>query len=295
MFGKKNITIFVLLILLFSIGCTSIPVKKYELLTKSSQSIMNGTTETYNRIEKLQHIFSIETADDGQIDANTFQPKIEIEEWKFESFDLTPELRFRETALEVLVKYSLVLEAFTKEDFQGEVNKASIELAGSLKSLAETTAPNDASKTQAVSVLATLVNVIGTQIVVHKQKEALKNVMDLAQNDLNVLATLINGSNGKLKQAVGIHLDRIIRHRNTRRPPVNSIERYNFDLAVSNLISEGIEVKDALDTLSNAVKEYSLAHQEIRQKLDVSGTSIEALTALISEAQRINKFYRSVK
>ena len=160
---------------------------------------------TYTRIEKLQRRFIVETASDSPLTRDSFRPVIDGQ-----SFDLTPELRFRETALEVLVRYALVLQAFAKRDFAGEVDKATEELAGSLKALAATAAPENESAAKASGILATVVNIIGRAIVQGKRLEALKMVMDAAQSDIAKLTQLIVGSNVKIQRAVDTMLTRLL-------------------------------------------------------------------------------------
>jgi len=251
---------------------------------------LSGTTETYTRIEKLQRRFIVETVNNSPLTRDSFRPVIDGQ-----SFDLVPELRFRETALDVLVKYFLVLQAFAKRDFEGEVDKAAEELAGSLKSFVATAAPDSETATEASGILATVVNVIGREIVRGKRLEALKTVMDSAQPDIEKLTRLIVGSNGKIKQAVDTMLGRIIAHRNTMRPSRDTVERVSFDTDVSLVIGEVDEIKAALDNLSTAIQEVPSAHAEVRKMLDEKPTGLNALQQLVEEVQRIDKFYRSIK
>ncbi len=276
--------------LVASCSPTTVPVGKYDLLAESSQNILSGTTETYTRIEKLQRRFIVETVNNSPLTRDSFRPVIDGQ-----SFDLVPELRFRETALDVLVKYFLVLQAFAKRDFEGEVDKAAEELAGSLKSFVATAAPDSETATEASGILATVVNVIGREIVRGKRLEALKTVMDSAQPDIEKLTRLIVGSNGKIKQAVDTMLGRIIAHRNTMRPSRDTVERVSFDTDVSLVIGEVDEIKAALDNLSTAIQEVPSAHAEVRKMLDEKPTGLNALQQLVEEVQRIDKFYRSIK
>ncbi|MGH8550806.1 MAG: hypothetical protein ACRERU_19850 [Methylococcales bacterium] len=211
------------------------------------------------------------------------------------SFDITPELRFKEIALQVLVKYSLVLQAFAKRDFESDVDKASEEFAGSLKSLAKTAAPDNDSAKKASGILATVVDVIGREIVRENRLEALKSVMDSAQPDIKKLAQLIVGSNEKIETDVNKMLDRILAHRNRQRPPIDTIERIKFDTDVSLIIGEADEINTAIDDLSASIGKVPPAHAEIRKMLDGQAKGLDALEQLISDVQRIDRFYRNLK
>lgn len=275
------------MIIFLMAGCstTTVPIGKYDVLAESSQTILKGTTETYTRIEKLQRRFMIEKASDAPLTRDTFRP----------SSDLTPALRFRETALEVLVRYALVLQAFAKRDFAGEVDKATEELAGSLKVLAAMVAPDHDSTAKASSILATVVNTMGRAITQGKRLEALKMVMDTTQSDLEQLAQLIVGSNAKIQEAVEIMLTTIVRHREAIRPTIPPANRLIFHTEVSLIISEADEIKEAIDNLSESIAKVPSAHKEIRRILDDTPTGLEALQQLVKEVQRIDKFYRSIK
>ena len=281
----------IFLITVLAAGCTAtVPVGKYDALAESSQKILSGTSETYTRIEKLQRRFSVETASGQTLNRDSFKPVIEGQ-----SFDIGPELDFREAALQVLVKYSLVLQAFAKRDFEGEVDKASVELAGSLKSLAATAAPKGDNVAQASGILAAVVDVIGREIVRQKRLEALRMVMDAAQPDLDKLATLITGSNDKINRFTNIMLDRILAHRSAARPAPNNPMRFEYDMDAALVIAEVDEINAALADLNAAVTQFPPAHAEVRAQLDKNPQGVQSLQQLVEEAQRVDKFYRTVK
>ena len=127
---KSNLVLCVLLLWIIGLSAcaTSAPIGKYHALKDSSQSILANTTDTYTRIEKLQRRFVITSAPDKPINQDTFKPQI-----NGQSYDLVPELRYREAAFEVLVKYLTVLSVLSSKDYMADVDKASIELSASLQ------------------------------------------------------------------------------------------------------------------------------------------------------------------
>ena len=275
----------------FSACSAKIPVGKYAALKDSSQSVLNNTTDTYTRIEKLQRYYLILTAPDKPIDRDTFKPHIV----KGKRYDIVPELRFREAAFEVLVKYVTVLYGLSSKDYVSDVDKASQELAGSLKNLMETSkmlSTSDAALASAI--FGTLVNVIGRQIVERKRLEALKTVMDFAQNDLEKLSGLIGASNEKIKDWVELRVQPIITYANGTRPSYKSPERYQFDQNIAERLAEIEEIKSSLDGMNQAISKIPEAHLAIRMELYNMQPSMEALQALIQEADRSMKFYRDL-
>jgi hypothetical protein len=284
-------------ILILGAGCESLPLGKpvpsgkFDLLAESSHRILKGTTETYTRIEKLQRLFVVVTAGDGPLTEDSFKPAIDGQ-----SFDIVPELRYREKALEVIVAYSRVLQAFAKEDFEGGVDRATERLAGSLKSFSAATAPNLDLAVKASGLMATVVNVIGRHMVQRKRIQALKEVMDSGQEPLGDLANLIKGSNDKIKRHVNVMFRIILAHANRVRPsPKKGIERVRFDSQTALTVAEVNDIQGSLDAFSDAVTKVPPAHLEIRQMLDDKLKLIPALQQLGEEGKRINKFYRSVK
>lgn len=272
-------------------GCApQIPIGKYEILEDSSRSILSNIIDTYSRIEKLQKRFAVTTAPDSELNRDTFKPQIEGQ-----SFDLTPELRFRESAFEVLVNYVIVLRILSSKEYALEIDKASQQLAGSLRNLTETSKIMKSSDASAASgIFSTLIDRLSRKLVERKRLNALKQVMDMAQNDLERLSNLIIGSNQKIKMAAGIMLSRIIAHANAARPAYGTIERYRFDMEISHKIEEVEAIEASLESMNRAISKMPQAHKEIRSEIEKKKTSLEALQSLIQEAQLATKFYRNL-
>lgn len=293
---KKNygpvwlILISVMCLLLFA-GCAArIPVAKYQVLQKSTSSLLYSTRDTYTRIEKLQRLYTVTTTPDSAIHRDTFKPQIDGM-----SFDLTPELRFREDALSVLVNYATVLCAFSAKDYLEEIDLATLELGASLNSFNEscnTTIPSGAS--EFTGIFTTLMNRLTREALKQGKRDALKQTMDLAQNDLEQLSKLLSGSNTKIKMTIGIMLDRIIDHANSVRPHYLTVERVPFDMKISQLIAEAEEIESSLDSLGSAILTFAKAHRDLRHKLDDKKATLESLTEFVKEAKKFKEFYRSL-
>ena len=281
--------VFVTLLVWLVAACApTVPSARYELLADSSQQLLQGTTDTYSRIEQLQRNFLVATAGSDPLTRDSFQPVVGAE-----SIDLTPELRFRENALGVLVNYTDLLKALAQEDFEAEVDKASAKLAGSLNSLGSTVSSDKDMVGKASGILSTIANTVGRMVVEKKRLGALKKVMDDAQPALNDLSLLFTKSNNKIKQIVNLMFDRILAHENKNRP--TDSHRFEFDSRVAREIAEVKAILKAMDSLNDGVASVPTAHQEIRNSLDQKAGAKEALQRLVEEGQRVNKFYRSVK
>ncbi len=271
-------------------ACASAPVGKYKVLKDSSQSLLTNTTDTYTRIEKLQARFVVTAAEDKPIDLNTFKPLI-----GGQSFDITPALRYREQAFEVLVKYLNVLSVLASKDYLSDIDKASIELSSSLQTLIEKTNAVDAANAAKVAgIFGTLVDTLSRPIVEAKRIDALKTIMDSSQEDLQTLTKLLTGSNTKIKGFIEEARKSIINHANAARPQYNSPLRYDYDKNIADQLQEIEEISASLDAINKGIEKIPAAHKEIRVSLDQKQNSIEALKGLVQEVQRVNKFYRSL-
>lgn len=285
---KILLIIDLMICMILFLGCASIPVGKYEAFNDSSKKILTNTYETFGRIEKLQRYFAVVTAPNSDINENSFKPEVDGK-----SFDITPELRFRENALEVMIKYTTFLATLSSKDYQTDVEKASQDLAGSLKNLVNSSG-NTQYATQASGIATTLINIASGQIIERKRADALRNTMDLAQDNISNLSSLIAGSNNKIKSLVGIMQGRIIAHANAMRPPYATANRVIYDLNIADLLAEINEINLSLDSMSAAIGKIPAAHREIRVALDNKPTTLDALQGLVQEAQRANKFYRNL-
>lgn len=284
----KRQTLSLVFILALVTGCTTVPVGKYAALKSASEAVLANTTDTFTRIERMQAHFRIVVAPNENITTTSFDPPT--------GTDIVPELRFREDALGVLVKYTDVLDALASKDYMADVDKASIELAGSLGQLATTSKALPEDKANVVGgIAATLVDVIGREIVREKRINALKNVMEQSQKHIETLANLIAGDNEKIARDVDVMLDRVIAHANADRPAFGTAGRISFDESIAQQIFEARAVKESLASMSTAVKQIPKAHREIRDTLAKKSSGIEGLKSLVQEAQRANKFYRDLK
>lgn len=293
---KKNICLLVLVSLLCAVAMLSacvpsVSVVKYQILKDSSQSLLTNTVDTYTRIEKLQRRFVVTSAPDKTINLNTFKPLTD----DGQSYDIVPALRYREQAFEVIVKYLNVLSALSSKDYMSDIDKASIELSSSLQTLVEKTNVMDAAKApQVAGIFSTLIDTISRPIVEEKRIDALKSIMDSSQGDLETLTKLLVGSNTKIRDFVEKARDSIIQHSNIARPPYKSSLRYDYDKNIADQLQEIEDILASLDTISKGMTKLPAAHKEIRDSLEQKPSNMEALKGLVQEAQRVNKFYRSL-
>ena len=272
-------------------GCSAtIPVGKYDTLKSSTELLASNTADTFLRIERLQRRFTVVTAPDSPLTMNTFRPA-----FGGMSFDIVPELNFRESALNVIVRYTRALYTLSSKDYVSDVDKASQEFAAGVKDFAENAGAQRSGEAAVASgALATLVDVMGRQVVNQGREEGLRMAMDTAQQSITELCNLIAGSNTRISQAVDLMAGRILAHANTIRPPFATAGRYEFDAGMAEFADEIASIHGSLDVMSRAVKHIPRAHKEIREALAKHQSTFESLHSLIQEVQRASKFYRSL-
>lgn len=280
-------------------GCPAIPTGRLDALAKSGNAVHQKFTETNVRIERIQRRFIVMSATAGNLSVDTFKPVI-----AGVSIDVVPEIRFREDAIEVVARYLDVLQAFARKDFQTDIDAASKDLAGSVKSLADTIGEKkDATDAQkklmapVPGILATVVNAIGTAVVEEKRFDAIKTVMPKGQIALDAIAALLESDVQLIKTILDKHLAGMLGHASAARATlkVDTEACFRFDAEMADVIDEVGQVKSALDGISKTATAIGKAHAEAIEVLSKPLTPEDSLRALVAEAKRLNKFYRDLK
>jgi len=278
--------------LLFASCATPPPAGKYQALADASQTTLAATTGTYTRIERLQQRYLItRLLPEEELTTNSFKLP--------PTLDLTPELRFREAALEVLASYTTVLGAFAQRDFGEGIDVACEKLGASVKSLAGTAGSERLGDVS--GMFASVINVVGREIVKRQQRRALRSVMISAAPDVQKLCSLLAGSNDKVRQAVDVMAGQVFRNAVRSRPrgatfeQTDLVARARFDTELTGFVAEMDDIRASLEALNGALAQISPAHAEILKRLDEPAAPLDSLRQFIAEAQRANRFYRTVK
>jgi hypothetical protein len=284
-----------LVLLFLVVDCaTSFPTGRFDALSEASRSTLDASTAMYARVEGLKRQYMVFNPAEGRLTLESFKPIVRDDQGQMRDFNLAPRLRFRESALEVLSHYADTLQAFAKKDYQGDLDKATQKLHSSIGDLVASFGGNaDAQK--AVGILATAVNELGRTVVEGERRETLRKAMAQAQPGVAEPASLVVADNALIAQGVTIMRSGILRAANGMRPPDPSPARLTLDEQVSRAITGSNEILGSLDSLSPTVKAIPAAHAEFQESLDKKELSVNQLQSLIAEAERLNKFYRSLE
>jgi hypothetical protein len=267
-------------------GCqAAIPVGKYHVMRDTSATVLATSTEAYDRINDLQQqrIAYRAATGGGAITATTYRPG------KDDRMDVAGRMRARRAALETLAKYLAALDAFASRDFEGEVDEASKELAGSVKALAAY-AGDDAEATNVSSIMGTVVNVVGREVVKRRRREGLKRIMTMAQNPVEETSLYVASGNALADLATQVLIGNILAHARRLRPDA-FVARLPVDEAVGKAVHDADTARSALDAVTAAMRELPKAHAEVLRSLDEPATPVAGLEQLVAEATRAKEFH----
>jgi hypothetical protein len=279
------------LLLLLASGCAaSIPEARFHVLASSGSHILTATTETYARIVRLERAFIVASTVDEKLTPDSFRPAVEGK-----SFDLEPELALRTAALDVLVKYLQVLEAFAAGGTDADIDKASLELGSAIQGLLDAAGTDGERGAQVSGILAAGVDAIGHEIAAGQRARALARVMDASQKDVERLANLVSQSHTKLDRAIDVMVAQIVTRANLIRPPANTVARDEFYRSLLVELREAADARAALAAMAEATREIPAAHAQIRQSLHEKLAPLDALSALAHKAEQAGRFYGSMQ
>lgn len=265
-------------------GCGSVPVGRYEAFRMATESVQDATEDTFLRIEKRQRDFVVLTAPDTLLTSQTFKPAI-----GGQSFDIRGQLETRDAAVETLVAYAKTLEGLAGKDFSTEVDRATQNLAASLRRLS--TSPTGAA---AANGFASAVDTITRVVTSESRKNALKEVMGVAQPGIEALVRLFHEDKAKIATFSDLMKASYINHAQRARPPFGTWDRYRFDQEIAAVLEEFEQVQGALSAADVSLAKLPDAHRQLHEALDDRERPMDALRDMIREARQLQKFYRAL-
>jgi hypothetical protein len=289
---RSEVVGLVLVILLFA-GCAGVPTGRFDALATAAKEVHTKTSATDADIVQLTRRFMIFSPAAGPYTANSFVPTIEIDGTKYD-FDFGPRLEPRQAALDVLAAYTEALAAFARKDYQGDLDKATQGLTGSLERLVNHTSASAEAK-QGAGILATAVNGLGRAIVDHKRKAALRDAMDTASPGIRAIANFVKEINASAALAVGVMRNAMI-SRGNRLTVSDGAARLALNERVEGVVVESRAIVAHLKQVSTTVEAIPPAHDEIRTTLDRDDRApLEKVRALIAEFIRLGAFHSSLE
>lgn len=266
------------------VGCGSLPVGRYEAFRVATESVHDTTEDTFLRIEKRQRDFAVLTAPDALLTSQTFKPVI-----GGQSFDIRGQLETRDAAVETLVAYAKILEGLAGKDVSTDVDRATQNLAASLRRLSAT--PTGAT---AANGLASAVDTITRVVTSESRKDALKAVMRVAQPGIEALVRLFHEDRAKIATFSDLMKTSYLNHAQRARPPFGTWDRYRFDQEIAAVLEEFEQVQGALTAADVSLAKLPSAHRQLLESLDDRERPIDALRDMIREARQLQKFYRAL-
>jgi hypothetical protein len=277
-------------------SCSTVPSGDYASLNQSTEKVATTSNDTYSRFIELERLYDVLKATKGNsIDRDTFEPLKTAKGNTYRS-----ELEKREAALTVVANYTKVLAAFASKDYRSAVDAAATKLSASVKSLAGTldsASANSKGVTQGTALFGTLVSEIGGLVSEHERLVALKQIMTDAQTPLSQITLFLIQDNSELKIAIEALLgksDGILASYNRLVANAQGADRIALYKEAAATMAEADEMEMALDGMNAALKKIPPAHQQLRDHLDKKAGAVDELTNLIKEADRADKFYKTL-
>ncbi len=267
-----------------------IPTGKFHVLQQSSATVLATADRAYDSIGTLQALRLVYRAatEPHPLTRATFQPDAQDRKT-----DVAGRMRARRAALETLVRYFAALDAFATRDFEGEVDAESQEFAGSVQALAAHGA-SDAEASKISSVMGTVVDVIGREIVKRRRLDGLKRIMTTAQQPVEETCAFVASGSELASFATNVLVTNILAHANQLRPETR-IGRLPVDEAVGQAVREADAAVAALAAVRAAMQQLPAAHAEVRRNLDERVSPVEALRELAAEAKRAKAFQEELE
>ena len=262
-------------------GCASLPTGRFDALAAASKGVEMRTLQTDADVVKLTRRFMVFVPAPLPYKVDSFKPIVDGQD-----FDFAPRLEPRQVALDVLASYTEALAAFARKDYQGELDRATMSLGGSVERLASH-AGSSAAARKGAGILATAVNGLRRAVIERMRRNALRRVMDEAAPGITGIVDFVKDINGSSALAVTVMRDSMIRTAN-RAAVTDGMARLQLNAAVEGVIVDSAAILAQLKQESAAVAALVPAHAEIRAALDGDErTSLDKLKAFVAEVKRL--------
>jgi hypothetical protein len=291
-------------ILLFTLalaawGCCTVPTGQFKALADSAAQLSQSETQAYNQSVDVERAWVVITQKSGALNEQSFDLESAFDpaagEHPLGDRDLGARLEANGAALSAVSKYLTALSSFAAKDFQSSIDTDATKLEGDVSSLSSFSEPwaKDAGKSS--GVLATVIDGLGHAYTESQRADTLKIAMNSAQTPLEQLASFVQQNNSTVSNVLKQVKTYYIQDASLLRPHPPGAERLEFDSNVAQVIGQFSDAQKTLTGLDSAVAKLPNAHAELAQSLCSQNSSLDNLKALVGEAERLNKFYKSAK
>lgn len=276
------------LLLALLAGCAgSVDSGKFIALRDAAVQVNRGAQASFDQLQRDARDSAVLGYPDRRVGAQGF-PLVNAQG---ESYDLSAPLSRVTATLDALSCYSEALAKLAGGGKMEDIDRASQDLAASLRGL-----PAGTLDTQAANGVAVAVDALGQAMLAAQRREGLRGVMDRAQPGLDALAQMMGRVDEDLKLYVlNIRLRYLgLVNRDGVRPPYHSWDRYRFDQQVAAQLAGYDRLEQALASTDKAVRDFPELHRQLRASLDQPGKPLDRLHDFIAEARRLRVLYRDL-
>ncbi len=280
-------------------GCCAVPAGQFKALADSASQLGQADQQAYNQTVQVERAWIVITQKSGDLNQHSFDLETAFDpaagEHPLGEKDLGARMQANGIVLATIASYLTALSSFASKDFQSDLDKNATKLAGSVKSLGSLSKPWAKGAAQSSSVLATAIDGLGHAYIEHERITALSHAMTSVQDPLQQLAFFVTTNDSVARNTLTQMEKYYLDDANLLRPRVPGAQRLAFDAYIAQAIGEFNDAQKTLTGLDNAMASLPKAHQELAQSMCRPHPNVSSLEYLISEAERLSKFYKSVK
>jgi hypothetical protein len=280
-------------------GCCTVPTGQFKALADSASQLGQVDQQAYNQSVQVERAWVIITQKSGDLNQHSFDLESAFDpqsgEHPLGEKDLGARMEANGVALAVIVNYLTALSSFASNDFQSNLDKNATKLAGSVKSFGSLSQPWAREAAQSSGALATAIDGLGHAYIEHERITALNHAMTSTQVPLQQLANFVTANDSAARKTLTTMEKYYLDDANLLRPRSPGAQRLAFDAYIAQIIGQFNDAQKTLTGLDTAMSSLPKAHQEVAQSMCTSNPNIDSLKNLIGEAERLSKFYKSVK
>jgi hypothetical protein len=280
-------------------GCCSVPAGKFKALADSASQLGQAGQQADNQTIQAERYWLVVAQTSGDLKPESFSLESAFDpqngEHPLGDKDLGARIAANGVVLTVIANYLAALSSFASQDFQGDLDKNATKLAGSVKSFGSLRQPWAKEAAQSSGALATAIDALGHAYIEHERIVALSRTMTSVADPLQQLVNFVITNNSVVHNALTRMETHYLDDVNLLRPRTPGAQRLAFDAYIAQAVGQFSDAQKTLTGIDQAIANLPSAHQELARSMCTPNADFDSLQRLIGEAERLSKFYASVK
>ncbi len=280
-------------------GCCSVPAGKFKALADSASQLGQADQQAYNQTIQVERYWLVIAQPSGDLKPDSFNLEAAFDpqngEHPLGDKDLGARMEANGVVLTVITNYLSALSSFASQDFQTNLDKNATKLGGSIKSFGSLSQPWAKEAAQSSGALATAIDALGHAYIYQELIDSLSRRMTCAQCPRQQVANFVMFNDSVVRSSLTQIETHYIHDANLLRPGAPGAQRLAFDAYIGQAIGQFSDAQKTLTGVDKAIANLPSAHQELAQSMCTPNADFDSLERLIGEAERLSKFYTSMK